>query len=102
MSLIRYLISLVDLYQRNNSQGDNFQEDGSQGENFQQAIAEYDEAIKLNPNLAEAFGNRGFLRFQLGDKQEGLKDLQHAAELFLDEGNMDRYQQTIAFIQMIQ
>ncbi|WP_019508099.1 tetratricopeptide repeat protein [Pleurocapsa sp. PCC 7319] len=91
-----------DIYQKNNSQEDNSQKDGSPEENYQQAIAEYDEAIKLNPNLAEAFGNRGFLRFQLGEKQEGLKDLQHAAELFLDEGNVDRYQQTIAFIQMIQ
>jgi hypothetical protein len=42
------------------------------------------------------------IRAQLGDNQEGLEDLQHAAKLFLDSGNMAGYQQTLTYIQMIQ
>ncbi|MEY2830832.1 MAG: hypothetical protein RLZZ574_90, partial [Cyanobacteriota bacterium] len=65
------------------------------------AIADYDAAIKLDPNLPEAYGNRGFLRAQLGQEQEGFNDLRHAAKLFLNLGNMAEYQQTLAYIQMI-
>lgn len=71
-------------------------------QNFQGAIADYNQAIKLDPNLPEAYGNRGFLRARLGNKQKGLEDLQQAAKLFLDSGNMAGYQQTLAYIQMIQ
>ncbi len=52
--------------------------------------------------MAEAYGNRGFVRAQLGDKQLGLEDLQQAAKLFLDSGDMAGYQQTLAYIQLIQ
>jgi tetratricopeptide (TPR) repeat protein len=70
-------------------------------QNFQGAIADYNQAIKLDPNLPEAYGNRGFLRARLGNKQKGLEDLQQAAKLFLDSGNMAGYQQTLTYIQMI-
>lgn len=71
-------------------------------ENPQGAIAHYNRAIRSNPNLAEAYGNRGLVRYRLGDQQGVMEDLQKAAQLFRDQGNITGYQQTLAVIQMIQ
>jgi len=40
------------------------------------AIADYNQAIERNPLLAEAYGNRGFVHYRLGDKAEAIADLQ--------------------------
>lgn len=39
------------------------------------AIADYDRAIKLNPNYSYAFNNRGWSRYKSGDKDRAMKDL---------------------------
>jgi tetratricopeptide (TPR) repeat protein len=45
----------------------------NKGDN-QGAIIAYNEAIRLNPNLAEAYNNRGNVRNDLGDKQGAIDD----------------------------
>jgi tetratricopeptide (TPR) repeat protein len=47
------------------------------------AIAEYTEAIRLYPDYADAYYNRGLLRQQLKDQQQGAEvDIKKAEELF--------------------
>ncbi|MBG1259638.1 tetratricopeptide repeat protein [Nostoc sp. BAE] len=62
------------------------------------AIEDFNQAIKINPNLAEAYYNRGSVRFNLGDKQGAIADLQKAADLFQQEGKTQDYQDAIAIV----
>ena len=39
------------------------------------AVADYDKAIKKNPNYSYAFNNRGWSKFQIGDTEGALKDI---------------------------
>ena len=48
---------------------------------FKEAIAAYDKAIKANPNLAEAYFNRGNAHYDLGQNQQALKDYSEAIRL---------------------
>ena len=45
------------------------------------AVADYDEAIRLKPNYAEAYNNRGISKGKLGLKDEARKDFEIALEL---------------------
>jgi len=47
---------------------------------FTGAIADYSEAIHLNPNYANAYNNRGLARVQLGDKQQAISDYNQALQ----------------------
>ena len=49
----------------------------NKGDN-QGAIIAYNEAIRLNPNLAEAYNNRGIVRNELGDKPGAIDDYTQA------------------------
>jgi len=46
-----------------------------------QAIADYTQAIRLNPNFAEAYNNRGYTYMQANDYANALPDLNHAIQL---------------------
>ena len=48
---------------------------------YDKAIDDYTEAIKLNPNLAETYYNRGISFYYTGDYQLALKDYDKAIEL---------------------
>lgn len=48
---------------------------------FQGAIANFDKALALNPNYAEAYNSRGEAHSKLGDKQEAIKDYNQAIAL---------------------
>lgn len=50
---------------------------------YSKAIDLYGEALRHNPNLPEAYYNRGLTRIFAGKKNEGLKDLSQAGELGL-------------------
>jgi tetratricopeptide (TPR) repeat protein len=54
-----------------------------QRHDYQHAIDDYNRAIELEPHLAEAFYNRGLVRFALKEQQEGTADLSKAGELGL-------------------
>ena len=62
------------------------------------AIDDYTQAIKINPNLANAYVLRGIVYYQLGDKQKAREDLQRAAQLFMAQGNTALYEQIMAFL----
>jgi tetratricopeptide (TPR) repeat protein len=52
--------------------------------------------------MAEAYGSRGLLSYELGNQPEALEDLQKAAQLFDQQGDRDAYQQTLDLIQQVQ
>jgi tetratricopeptide (TPR) repeat protein len=49
--------------------------------NNERAIADYDIAIKLDPNYATAYYNRGNSRLGAGDKDGAVADYRQAAKL---------------------
>ena len=51
------------------------------------AIQDFNKAIELDPNDAEAYGGRGLAKILLGQKDSGCLDLSKAGEL----GYMDAY-----------
>ena len=61
-------------------------------------MADYTQAIKLNPNHAIAYGNRGIIYRQLGDINKAKEDLQRAAQLFRNQGNTAAYQDVIEIL----
>jgi tetratricopeptide (TPR) repeat protein len=65
------------------------------------AIADYDQAIRLNPNDAAAYLGRGGTRYLLGDKQGAIADFQKAADLFKAQGNQAGYQQAVNILGQI-
>ena len=48
---------------------------------FRAAILDYNEAIRRDPQFAEAYYNRGLARFQIKDKDRALDDMRKAGEL---------------------
>jgi tetratricopeptide (TPR) repeat protein len=50
-------------------------------ENYGSAISDYNEAIMLNPNLAEAYNNRGNAYYSKGDHDKAISDYSEAIRL---------------------
>ena len=50
-------------------------------QDFNRAIGEYDAAISLNPQYAEAYNDRGNIKIHLGQYEEALKDCDEAVRL---------------------
>jgi tetratricopeptide (TPR) repeat protein len=69
---------------------------------LQRAIANFNQALRINPNLAPFYVGRGIARFQLRDKQGVIADLQKAANLFLEQGKTDDYQNMLELIKKLQ
>ena len=82
------------------------QHNGDSNKGYNQAIEDFNQALRLNPQEAEAYIKRGILRYELeqysGDpnlnSQGAVEDLQKAAKLFLDQGDMEHYQQALGNI----
>ncbi|MEA2066266.1 MAG: tetratricopeptide repeat protein, partial [Thermotogota bacterium] len=55
----------------------------------ERAIEDYNKAIKLNPNLAEAYANRGFSYAEIEKHNESTRDLKRAGILFFYSGRVD-------------
>ena len=49
--------------------------------NNRQAIGNYDKALKIDPNYAEAYYNRGHAYANLGNDKQALEDWKTAARL---------------------
>jgi tetratricopeptide (TPR) repeat protein len=57
--------------------------------NFEKALAEFDEAIRLAPNMAVYFYNRSFVRLEQGATEQAINDLDEAIRL--NPKNADYY-----------
>ena len=55
------------------------------------AIADYNQALKINPNYAYAYHGRGAVRSDLGDKQGAISDFQQAVRLYQEQGGNEKW-----------
>jgi len=65
------------------------------------AIEDFNQAILINPNYAEAYKGRGVAKVQLGDEKEAIEDLQKAADIFQEQEETAKYQEVINIIRQI-
>jgi tetratricopeptide (TPR) repeat protein len=61
----------------------------------QGAIADYNQAINIKPDYALAYNNRGNAKYDLGDKQGAIADYNQAAQLYSQQGNMEKYRKAL-------
>jgi tetratricopeptide (TPR) repeat protein len=65
---------------------------------FQGAVEEFNQVLQLNDNDAIALSCRGFAHRRLGDNQKAIEDLQQAAKLFSEQGNVRSSQHILALL----
>jgi len=68
---------------------------------YELALSDYNKAIDINPNLAEAYNNRGVVYALTRDFPKALADAEKASELYRQQGNEAGYQQAQKLISMI-
>jgi tetratricopeptide (TPR) repeat protein len=65
------------------------------------SFADYDTAIRINSQFAEAYYNRGGAKSALGDKKSAIADLNIAARLFKSQNNLALYDRAMSLIQKL-
>lgn len=70
-------------------------------QNYWGAIHSYSQVISLNPENANAYGNRGLLRLNLGDQQGAITDFQHAAQIFWHTGKNANFEITLSYLRKL-
>ena len=66
------------------------------------AIADYDEAIRLDPHYAHAHYNRGLSRAALGDKPGAIADYERPASLFMEPADARRREEALRLAAALQ
>ena len=65
------------------------------GTEYDKAIADYNQAIQINPQDAETYFHRAIVYSVLGNLKQTQTDLQHSAHLFQEQKNPEGYQRAI-------
>ena len=68
---------------------------------YKGAIEDFNEAIRLDPNNAIAYYNRGVARYSFKDYQGAIEDFRQAANLSLEQGNIEQYQNALNLLQQL-
>jgi tetratricopeptide (TPR) repeat protein len=58
-------------------------------------------AIRINPQYAIAYTNRGVAKSALGDRKGAIADYQIAAKIFKAQNNMASYDRVMSLIQQL-
>jgi tetratricopeptide (TPR) repeat protein len=61
-------------------------------EEYKDAIAAYAEALRVNPDYAQAYLQLGSVYAHAGQKQQAIAHLRTATKLFFESGDLERYQ----------
>ena len=85
------------MVQAYNNRGNLYEEIGQK----EKALADFNQAITLNPNFAIAYYNRGVIYFQLENISQCKKDLEKASSLFQKQGNIQIYQEIRQLLQQL-
>ena len=76
--------------------------DKSRQGDFSAALKDFDQALQLDPNNADAYGNRCVARYKLRDKQGAIKDCQKAVALYQVQENTKYYQYALKMLEKLQ
>ncbi|MBW4572721.1 MAG: tetratricopeptide repeat protein [Tolypothrix carrinoi HA7290-LM1] len=66
------------------------------------ATEDYDQAIDIDQNCASAYEWRGILRYKQGDPHRAIWDLQKAAKLFFEQGDISYYEDCLETIRKLE
>ncbi|WP_353932262.1 tetratricopeptide repeat protein [Okeanomitos corallinicola TIOX110] len=77
---------------------------------YQQAIADFNRALNIDPRMAKVYLKRGMVHYELAqygeskvkeNQAQAIKDLEKSAQIYLEQEDMDNYQQAISNICVI-
>jgi tetratricopeptide (TPR) repeat protein len=68
---------------------------------FKEAVAAFSEAIRLNPNYAQAYIHRGAAYAETSMKQQAIADLRVATKMCFESGDLDNYNTARALSEQI-
>ena len=66
------------------------------------AISSFDRALQFDPDNADTYGYRCVARHRVGDLAGAIADCQHAANLYLKQGDDREYQYAIGILDKLQ
>ena len=65
------------------------------------AMADYTQAITINPQYAEAYYNRGIAKYESEDKTGAIKDLETGKQLYQQQGNTQNAQKVQELLELL-
>lgn len=68
---------------------------------FKEAVSAFSEAIRLNPNYAQAYIHRGAAYAETSMKQQAIADLRVATKMCFESGDLDNYNKARALSEQI-
>lgn len=68
---------------------------------FKEAVSAFSEAIRLNPNYAQAYIHRGSAYAETNMKQQAIADLRVATKMCFESGDLDNYNKARALSEQI-